>query len=250
MDWDAIYFYKLAFPKEIKRQTMGITKECFKHYEKLVNNSILDFKRCKVTEIGSQTVHFDDKDFLRQWAINVNIDFSFVPYMYPDISGQEMHRFFGHDYQCVDLDDFNGKIKPLACDLNVSTCPNDWRQSSDLVTNYGTTEHLINQLNVFEFIHDLTRPWGAMVHVLPMVRFNHGFFNYNPVFFTSLAHANQYKIVGLYTSKDLQHNVLQEMVPYTGSFIGSHEYLHVILQKTNSNKFSLPNQVYLNGRYI
>lgn len=229
---------------------MGITKECFKHYETIVNNDIVDFKKCSVVELGSQTVHFYDKKFLKDWSNLVNVPSDFAEYMYDDITGYEMHGLLGHKYHCIDFDDFGGKVKPYKIDLNTATCPRDLYASANIVTNFGTTEHLINQANAFKLIHEIAKPWAAMIHVLPMARWNHGFFNYNPVFFTSLAHANKYKIVTLCTSRDLQHNVLQDLVPYVGQYIPFHEYIHVIFVKTTDDAFKMPAQIYLNGRYI
>lgn len=229
---------------------MGITKECFKHYEVVIKNNLINFDDCFVVELGSQTVHFDDKEFLQTWARRSSVSESFISYMHADITGYEMHRLMGHRYHCIDFDDLKGRIKPYKIDLNTGKCPSDLVGTVDMVTNFGTTEHVINQQNSFQIIHDMTRVWGVMIHVVPIARYNHGFFNYNPGFFTSLARYNNYKIFGLYTSKDLHHNVLQDLIPYTGDYYSNHEYIHVIYQKTNKNEFTDPQQIYTNGRFI
>jgi hypothetical protein len=229
---------------------MGITKECFKHYEILIKNNYVDFRSCRVVELGSQTVHFDDKKFLNEWCYATNVNNEFVNHMYADISGYDMHTLLGHSYQCIDFDDLGGRIKPYKLDLNTDSCPPDLLSSANIVTNYGTTEHLLNQANAFKIMHDIAKPWAAMIHVLPLARFNRGFVNYNPVLFTSLAYTNQYKIVAISTSKDLQHNILQDIIPYNGEYISFHEYLHVILLKTSNEPFKMPQQIYLNGRFV
>ena len=63
-----------------------------------------------------------------------------------------------------------------------------------LVTNFGTTEHIANQLNAFKVIHDLAAVHGVMMHHLPAQgMLNHGLVNYNPKFFWMLARSNGYK---------------------------------------------------------
>ena len=36
-----------------------------------------------------------------------------------------------------------------------------------MVTNFGTTEHIANQLQSFKIIHDLAAPGALMLHVVP-----------------------------------------------------------------------------------
>ena len=44
-------------------------------------------------------------------------------------------------------------------------------------------------------MHDFARAGAAMVHVVPFTGyFNHGLFNYHPIFFVLLAAANGYQI--------------------------------------------------------
>lgn len=227
---------------------MGITRECFVHYATLIGNGIIDFSKCRVMELGAQTVHFQDMDFMQRFAETSGFPISTVNGFTADMPGKEMHERFGHEYYCIDQDDLNGRVSVLDWDLNECSCPVSHRGLYDLVTNYGTTEHLINQTNAFRLMHDLTRPWGAMVHVLPMARMNHGFFNYNPVFFQSLARYNGYKQVGLYLSRDLDYRALQDLVPFAGRIPAGMEYVHSILIKTSDAPFVNPSQIFSNGR--
>jgi hypothetical protein len=76
-------------------------------------------------------------------------------------------------------------------DLNYDEVPAENRGRYDLVTNFGTTEHVVNQLNAFKIIHDLTAPGGVMIHELPAQgQIDHGFFAYNPKFFHKLELSN------------------------------------------------------------
>lgn len=57
---------------------------------------------------------------------------------------------------------------------------------------------MFNQFAVFKNMHDLTRPGGLMLFVLPFYNWlNHGFYNFNPVLFVDLAAANRYEMVRL-----------------------------------------------------
>jgi hypothetical protein len=94
------------------------------------------------------------------------------------------------DYAAIDIDGSPGSI-PL--DLNYDSVSANYNGRYDLVTNFGTTEHVANQLNAFKIIHDLTAVGGLMFHVLPAQGyFNHGLVNYNPKFFWMLARSNDY----------------------------------------------------------
>ena len=66
----------------------------------------------------------------------------------------------------------------------------------DIVTNFGTSEHIFNQFAVMKNCHDFAKVGGVILHVVPMSSgMNHGFYNYHPRFFMSLALANDYEIL-------------------------------------------------------
>jgi hypothetical protein len=106
---------------------------------------------------------------------------------------RDFWRWLGFQYAAIDIDGSAGSI-PL--DLNFDSIPPEHEGKYNLVTNFGTTEHVANQLNAFKIIHDLTAPNGIMVHELPAQgMFNHGLVNYNPKFFWLLARSNGYKFI-------------------------------------------------------
>src|SRR5262249_30444591 len=72
--------------------------------------------------------------------------------------------WLGFNYASIDIDGSPGSI-PL--DLNYDEVPAEFKGKYHLVSNFGTTEHVANQLNAFKIIHDLTAPGGLMFHVLP-----------------------------------------------------------------------------------
>jgi SAM-dependent methyltransferase len=99
-------------------------------------------------------------------------------------------NWLGFDYAAIDIDGSPGSI-PL--DLNCDEVPDAHKGRYHLVANFGTTEHVANQLNAFKVIHDLTAPGGLMFHVVPAQgHFDHGLVNYNPKFFWLLARSNDY----------------------------------------------------------
>jgi SAM-dependent methyltransferase len=104
---------------------------------------------------------------------------------------RQVWEWLGYEYAAIDIDGSPGSI-PL--DLNFDRAPLLQRKKFDLVTNYGTTEHIANQLNAFRVIHDLTKVGGVMVHRLPTQGYiTHGLMNYDPKFFWMLARSNGYK---------------------------------------------------------
>ena len=80
-------------------------------------------------------------------------------------------------------------------DLNFDELPGELRGRHDVVFNFGTTEHIFNQWNCFEVIHDALKVDGVVYHQLPASAYlDHGYFCYTPLFFRELAAANGYTI--------------------------------------------------------
>jgi hypothetical protein len=106
---------------------------------------------------------------------------------------REFWTWLGLDYASIDIDGSPGSI-PL--DLNYDEIPPQLAGRYALVTNFGTTEHVANQLQCFKIIHDLAAAGALMLHVLPAGGgLSHGLVAYNPKFFWLLGRSNGYKIV-------------------------------------------------------
>lgn len=98
-------------------------------------------------------------------------------------------------FRYLALDIFDAPATRLF-DLNFESPDADLAGRFDLVTNYGTTEHVVNQYLAMKTMHELARPGGLIHHDLPMAGYHdHGYFNYNPRFFMELAEANGYEVV-------------------------------------------------------
>lgn len=99
--------------------------------------------------------------------------------------------FGGREYRSLDVED---KRADYRFDLS-RPLPEDIGQY-DIVTNFGTTEHVFNIGQAFSTIHDLLLPGGVSLHVVPSFAFiNHGFFNVHPNLYIEMARQNGYEVV-------------------------------------------------------
>ena len=102
----------------------------------------------------------------------------------------------GFTYHAVDIADGYGTT---ILDLNHEPTPSKFVEAFDLVMNFGTTEHLLNQYNAFKVIHDSVKVGGYIVHSLPCVGYtNHGYFTYTPRCMFDLAGYNEYEVLGFW----------------------------------------------------
>lgn len=69
----------------------------------------------------------------------------------------------------------------------------------DVVTDFGTLEHVFNIGEGFRTVHRLLKPGGVALHFLPTYgAYYHGLFNIHSVAYHSLALANKYEVLDLY----------------------------------------------------
>lgn len=93
-------------------------------------------------------------------------------------------------YASIDVED---KRATYRVDLNQ---PVTGLPEFDVVTNYGTTEHVFNIGEAFRTIHNLTRPGGVSLHCVPSFAFiNHGFYGINPNALIEMIRANDYDLI-------------------------------------------------------
>jgi methyltransferase family protein len=98
-------------------------------------------------------------------------------------------------FKYASLDIFHA-VETTLFDLNLHFVPEAMRCHFDLVTNYGTTEHIINQMLAMRTMHDLAKAGGIIHHELPLSGCHlHGYFNYNPGLFDDLGAANSYEVI-------------------------------------------------------
>lgn len=102
------------------------------------------------------------------------------------------YAIFGADsYRSIDLTDPRADY---ATDLNHPLPRRIGRY--DVVTNFGTTEHVFNIGQSFANIHRLLKVGGLQLHTLPSYGFiDHGFYNIHPCAYLDMARTNHYEIV-------------------------------------------------------
>jgi len=103
-------------------------------------------------------------------------------------------------------------------DMNLHALALAQRNQFDMVVNFGTTEHLINQMNAYRVIHDACKPGGHMYHQVPGTGYlHHGYFTYDIQFFEDLAKANGYVFKDAwYCGPQGAGNVLQHAPTHPG----------------------------------
>jgi hypothetical protein len=140
-------------------------------------------------------------------------------------SGSELYTALGFTYHCVDLDP---QFNSIPLDLNFDPCPPEHVGKYGFVTNHGTSEHILNQYNVFKVMHDLTMIGGFMLHAVPFtVHLEHGFFNYQPNFFDALAKYNSYEVSGIWVGPGWQ---VASFIPWEPNLL---DYLVLNAQTTH-----------------
>src|SRR5262245_22517514 len=110
-------------------------------------------------------------------------------------SQKAFYSIFGADsYRSIDLADPRADY---AADLNHPLPRSIGRY--DLVTNFGTTEHVFNIGQSFASIHKLLKVGGLQLHTLPGYgAIDHGFYNIHPCTYLDMATANHYEVVDFF----------------------------------------------------
>jgi len=102
------------------------------------------------------------------------------------------YRIFGASrYQALDLEDSRAQIR---ADLN-RPLPKSVG-TFDVVTNFGTTEHVFDIAQTFRSIHQLLSVGGVQLHTIAAYAcIDHGFYNVHPTAYLDMAEANHYELV-------------------------------------------------------
>lgn len=186
---------------------MGITQSSI---EKLNGIGLFKQDGMAVLDVGSSNLYSASeagvKNFLAQYAPDLDgADVSaFASHLTqgsgynPESGGTndafvgELFEKAGFSYDAIDIAD---GYRTTIVDLNHENPPENFLDKFDLVLNFGTTEHLLNQYNAFRFIHNSVKVGGYIVHSLPCVGYsNHGYLTYTPRCFFDLAGFNQYEV--------------------------------------------------------
>lgn len=142
-------------------------------------------------------------------------------------------RRLARDFYCNDLRckryesiDGNGRGTILA-DLNLPIKP--WPGHFDLVTDFGTGEHIFNQYQVFVTIHNLMRVGAFFVFDRPTEGYpEHCYWHAQECLFRDVAEQNAYEIILLEKQSTLRGRLIRG-----------------VFRRTSPAKFRVPQQ----GRY-
>jgi len=143
-------------------------------------------------------------------------------------------------------------LKTEIFDLNRQSVPPHYHERFDIVLNFGTTEHIINQYNCFKVAHDALAVGGIAVHQLPSIGWiDHGYFCYHRALFKDLANTNDYELLdcwysltGISDLSALQADVRSAETPLASGSAASGQVasylINVVLRKRSSHPFQLP----------
>ena len=163
-----------------------------------------------ILDIGSSNLYSatpeDIKYFLRKYRRSSIPDVDeFATRMaagssYDPVIGGRNEAFVGELFEKVGMRyvsfDIAAGYRTTILDLNHAVLPIAFQGEFDLVLNFGTTEHILNQLNGFKVIHDAAKVDGYIYHSLPAVGYvDHGYVTYTGRCFFDLAGCNDYELV-------------------------------------------------------
>jgi len=182
---------------------MGVSRKTLSRLSWLIDHNAIP-ANAAVLDLGSQnlTGFSGGTGFLRQFIADLRkkaglpvleISSADLDAIADDGKVSRLMDLCGFDYHALDIfvDD-----KVVLFDLNFHDLPARFVGAFNLVTNFGTTEHVFDQVRAFRVIHEATKSGGIVYHDLPMSGyFSHGYFNYTPLFFCQLAAANDYEIL-------------------------------------------------------
>lgn len=94
--------------------------------------------------------------------------------------------------------DLNGKDGALKIDLGLPV-PKVFIKRFDVITNYGTVEHINNQYQAFKNIHEMCKLNGTIINAFPMIGHwpGHCRYYYSELFVKKFAKSMKYIIIGL-----------------------------------------------------
>jgi hypothetical protein len=173
----------------------------------LQQRGFLTSTKNKILDIGPQNVLFVQEEQIREFLRRQGVDSTdektdsiikrlvYFSTPRPDertMLLSEITDLTNIEYNSVDV---CPGLKTTILDLNFDSIPDWMLQHYDVVFNFGTTEHIFNQWNSFEFMHDALSVDGVMYHQLPASGYlDHGYYCYTPLFFREMAQANAYII--------------------------------------------------------
>jgi hypothetical protein len=205
-----------------------------------------------IIELGAQELYCTSQDALVRDTIKYFARHNLAIRRIESYNEEEIRRFAdkgllgglltacGFYYKALDIFEAENTIQ---FDLNIHSPGPDLTGKFDVVTNFGTTEHLINQFQAIRTMHELAKVGGLIWHELPLSGYHmHGYFSYNPLLFQHLAVANGYRVVIQNYAKSLKETAAPAAMtsngyPDNGYFDCGVEFC---FQKTSDEAFRMP----------
>jgi len=132
---------------------MGILKPIREHEKAVLHDLELAYNGLNWCELGNQVI----VDTWHQRGDQAIVD-SF--------------RIAKHEYELLGVNhtsiDLNGNSGALVLDLS-KPLPEQFANRFDVITNYGTIEHVENQYEVFRNVHKICKANGVMLHAFPLI---------------------------------------------------------------------------------
>ena len=228
-------------------------------------NNLGYFKNSKsVIEIGSQNLHLniaDLKDLFDTAGLNNNLEENFPdvknwPFS-PKCQSKYLWEAMGiNDYKCIDMD---GENNAIVHDLNKPFGDKSKFNKFDIVTDFGSCEHVFNVGECYKTMHNLTKPNGYIIIAQATLKGN-GYFKFDQSFFEGIAAANNYNVIynsylittgsktksGSWNQFHIPRNEeLLKVMDYSKlsqSEKGSYINIYCVIQKTNEDEFKTPYQ--------
>jgi hypothetical protein len=179
----------------------------------LQRKGLLTPERNKILDVGPQNVYFARDEQIREFVAsqgqtvsdaNLEKEIQRLIYFSTPRSGErttlfsEISDLTNIEYNSIDV---CPGLKTEILDLNFDKLPNHMAGRYDVILNFGTTEHIFNQWNCFEVMHNATKVGGVIYHQLPASGYlDHGYYCYTPLFFQEMAQANGYEILDLFVT--------------------------------------------------
>jgi hypothetical protein len=226
---------------------MGLGAGTIELYRQLKLSGVFD-GITEVMELGSQDYWCPQNNLMNAYFKAFGREISDPSILNTTPANQQPARLIyegvGIKYACVDVD---GRAGSVVMDLNFDGVPEDHKNKYGLVTNHGTSEHLINQLNLFKVMHDFTKIDGVLLHAVPFMGYvDHGFFSYHPNFFEALARYNSYEMIGMWIGLSSH---LPSYIPWDVNMLEclslspkSTHLIIAVMRKTHDKEFCPPFQ--------
>ena len=224
-------------------------------------------------DLGSQTASIDNR-FIENLINQNKIISNFQKQRLTDLNTRDKFNtkdyFISLGFEEYKSIDINGAYGSFQFDLNkdiVNTY--NFNEKYDLVINNGTGEHVFNQYSLFLNFHNLTKTNGVMLNILPFIDWiNHGFYNFNPIFFADMAASNNYEIIKISLANrngaelklegnnfailfeqikpNRNDSKFEKMIQIAKEKIGKNILLVVATRKLSNKSFKIP----LQGKYL